>query len=76
MRQIMTRAVFPEGVVDLFAAAGIARPDISVLSDEFLAEVRKMPQRNLAVDLLERLLRRRCGRAGGRTWSRRGPSRR
>jgi type I restriction enzyme R subunit len=66
VRQIVSRAVFSDGVVDLFAAAGIARPDISVLSDEFLAEVREMPQRNLAVDLLERLLRSEI-RTRGRT---------
>jgi type I restriction enzyme R subunit len=42
--------------VDIFAAAGLQRPDISVLSDEFLAEVRGMPQRNLAVELLRKLL--------------------
>jgi len=48
--------VAPEGVVDIFAAAGLRKPDISVLSEEFLAEVREMPQRNLAVELLRKLL--------------------
>jgi type I restriction enzyme, R subunit len=43
--------------VDIFAAAGLKRPDISVLSDDFLAEVRGMPQRNLAVELLQKLLK-------------------
>ncbi|MGB8414366.1 MAG: type I restriction endonuclease subunit R [Candidatus Binatus sp.] len=57
IRQIVSRAVAPEGVVDIFAAAGLKRPDISILSDEFLAEVREMPQHNLAVELLNRLLR-------------------
>jgi type I restriction enzyme R subunit len=52
-----SRAVAPEGVVDLFAAAGLQKPDISILSDEFLAEVRGMPHRNLAVELLQKLLR-------------------
>jgi type I restriction enzyme R subunit len=56
VRQIIARAVAPEGVIDIFAAAGIEKPDISVLSDEFLAEVRGMPQRNLAVELLQKLL--------------------
>lgn len=56
IRQIVSRAVAPEGVVDLFAAAGLKKPDISILSDEFLAEVRGMPQRNLAVELLRKLL--------------------
>ena len=44
-------------VIDVFAAAGLKKPDISILSDEFLAEVRGMPQRNLAVELLEKLLK-------------------
>jgi type I restriction enzyme R subunit len=43
-------------VIDIFAAAGLKKPDISILSDEFLAEVRGMPQRNLAVELLRKLL--------------------
>ena len=43
MRQIISRAVASEGVMDIFAAAGLDKPDISVLSDEFLAEVRGMP---------------------------------
>ena len=45
-----------EGVVDIFAAAGLKKPDISILSEEFLAEVRGMPQKNLAVELLRKLL--------------------
>jgi len=57
VRQIISRAVAPEGVVDVFAAAGLAKPDISILSDEFLAEVRGLPHRNLAVELLQKLLR-------------------
>jgi type I restriction enzyme R subunit len=56
VRQIISRAVTPEGVVDIFAAAGLQKPDISILSEEFLAEVRGMPQRNLAVELLQKLL--------------------
>ena len=56
VRQIISRAVAPEGVIDIFAAAGLDKPDISVLSDEFLAEVRGMPQRNLAVEMLRKLL--------------------
>ncbi len=57
VRQIVSRAIIPEGVVDIFAAAGLHKPDISILSDDFLAEVRGMPQRNLAVELLDKLLR-------------------
>ncbi|MBO3707719.1 MAG: type I restriction endonuclease subunit R [Candidatus Accumulibacter sp.] len=57
VRQIIARAVAPAGVIDIFAAAGLAKPDISILSEEFLAEVRGMPQRNLAVELLQKLLK-------------------
>ena len=57
VRQIISRAVAPEGVIDIFAAAGLAKPDISILSEEFLAEVKGMPQRNLAVELLQKLLK-------------------
>lgn len=57
VRQIVSRAVASEGVVDIFAAAGLEKPDISILSDEFLAEVRGMPQRNLAVEVLQKLLK-------------------
>ena len=57
IRQIVSRAVAADGVVDIFAAAGLDKPDISVLSEEFLAEVKEMPQRNLAVELLQKLLR-------------------
>ena len=57
VRQIISRAVAPEGVIDIFAAAGLEKPDISILSDQFLADVRGMPQRNLAVELLQKLLK-------------------
>ena len=57
VRQIISRAVASEGVMDIFSAAGLDKPDISVLSDEFLAEVRDMPHRNLAVELLQKLLK-------------------
>ena len=56
VRQIVSRAVAPEGVLDVFAAAGLDKPDVSILSDEFLAEVRGMRRRNLAVELLRKLL--------------------
>ena len=56
IRQIVSQAVVSDEVVDIFAAAGLKKPDISILSDEFLAEVRGMPQRNLAVELLRKLL--------------------
>ena len=56
IRQIVSKAAASEGVVDIFAAAGLKRPDISILSDEFLADVRGLPQRNLAVEFLRKLL--------------------
>ena len=56
VRQIIDRAVAPEGVMDIFAAAGLVKPDISILSDEFLAEVRGLEHRNVAVELLRKLL--------------------
>ena len=56
VRQIIDRAIAPEGVIDIFAAAGLPKPDISILSDEFLAEVRGLPQKNVAVEVLRRLL--------------------
>ena len=58
IRQIVSRAVASDEVIDIFAAAGLKKPDISILSDEFLAEVRGMPQRNLAVEMLRKLLER------------------
>jgi type I restriction enzyme R subunit len=56
IRQIVSRAVASEQVIDIFAAAGLKNPDISILSDHFLAEVRGMPHENLAVELLRKLL--------------------
>ena len=56
IRQLVSRAVYSTEVVDIFAAAGLAKPDISILSDEFLAEVRALPQRNLAMELLKKLI--------------------
>lgn len=57
LRQIISKAVVSDDVIDIFAAAGLKRPDIGVLSDEFLEDVRQMKERNLAVELLERLLK-------------------
>ena len=56
IQQLIARAIAPEGVIDIFAAAGLPKPNLAILSDEFLAEVRNMPQRNLAVELLRKLL--------------------
>ena len=56
IRQIVSKALVSDEIVDIFAAGGLKKPDISILSDEFLAEIRAMPQRNLAVELLRKLL--------------------
>lgn len=56
MRQIVSQALIADGVIDVFATVGMQRPNVSILSDEFLAEVRGMPQRNLALELLRKLL--------------------
>ena len=56
VQQLVSRAVSGQKVVDIFAAAGLDKPDISILSDEFLAEVRALPQKNLAVETLRKLL--------------------
>ncbi|MEK8051718.1 type I restriction endonuclease subunit R [Ideonella sp. DXS22W] len=56
IRQIISSAVVSEEVVDIFDAVGLDKPNIGILDDAFLAEVRSLPERNLAVELLERLL--------------------
>ena len=57
VRQIVSRAVASEQVMDIFSAAGLDKPDISILSDEFLSEVQGMKRRNVAIDLLQKLLK-------------------
>ncbi|MBL8490381.1 MAG: DUF3387 domain-containing protein, partial [Rhodocyclaceae bacterium] len=56
LKQILDNAVVAQGVEDIFKLAGLERPDIGILSDAFLEEVRQLPQRNFAVELLEKLL--------------------
>jgi type I restriction enzyme R subunit len=56
IRQIVDGVIAPDEVIDIYKLTGLKKPDISILSDEFLAEVRGMPQRNLAVELLRKLL--------------------
>ncbi len=56
IRQIVSKAVSSDEVIDIISATGLKKPDISILSDEFLAEVQKMPHRNLALELLHKLL--------------------
>lgn len=56
VRQIVTRAVASDQVIDIFATAGLDKPEISILSDQFLSEVRDLPQKNLALEILRKLL--------------------
>jgi type I restriction enzyme R subunit len=56
IRQIVSNALVSDQVIDIFSAAGLKKPDISILSEEFLAEVRGLPQKNLAAELLRKLL--------------------
>jgi len=56
IQQILSKALVSDRVIDIFAAAGFEKPDISILSDEFLAEVKDMPQKNLAFEMLRKLL--------------------
>ncbi len=56
IRQLVSRSITSNEVVDIFTAAGLDKPDISILSDEFLEEVKHLPQRNLALELLKKLL--------------------
>jgi type I restriction enzyme R subunit len=56
VRQIVAGAIVSEEVIDIFDAVGLEKPDISILSEEFLADVKTLPQKNLAVELLKKLL--------------------
>ena len=57
LKQILDNAIVAEGVADVFALCGLEKPNIGLLSDEFLEDVRRMPHKNLAVELLEKLLK-------------------
>lgn len=56
IRQIVSEAVSSDEVVDIFGAAGLTKPDISILSDEFLETVRESPHQNLQLEVLKKLL--------------------
>ena len=64
VRQLIDDAIAPGGVVDIFAAAGLRKPNISILSEGFLDEVRALPQKNLAVEMLRKLLADEIGGRG------------
>ena len=57
LKQLVSESLVVDGITDVFKIAGLESPDISILSDEFLAEVKKMPQKNLAVELLQKLMK-------------------
>lgn len=57
LKQILDNAIVAEGVTDVFALCGLDKPNIGLLSDEFLEDVRQMPYKNFAVELLEKLLK-------------------
>ena len=57
IKQIISEAITAENVVDIFDAAGIKKPDIAILDDRFLQELKEMPHKNLAVELLKKLLK-------------------
>jgi type I restriction enzyme R subunit len=59
VRQLVSKAIVAEGqIIDVFTAAGLKKPDISILSDQFLAEVRGLKHRNVAAELLEKVAER------------------
>lgn len=57
IKQALSRGIVPEGIVDIFSAAGLDKPNIGILSEEFMREIRAMKQKNLAVEALSRLLK-------------------
>lgn len=56
IKQILSKAVISDRIIDIFEAAGIQKPELSILSEGFLAEVKEMPQKNLAFEALKKLL--------------------
>jgi len=56
IKQILSKAIVSDRIIDIFEAAGIKKPDISILSEEFLMEVKELPQKNLAFEMLKKLL--------------------
>lgn len=56
IKQIISDATVPQGVIDIFAEAGLSKPDISIISEEFLEDIKKIEHKNLAVELLRKLI--------------------
>jgi len=57
IKQIISKSVISDRIIDIFEAAGVEKPDISILSEKFLVEVKDMPQKNLAFEALKKLLK-------------------
>ncbi|MHB1479161.1 MAG: type I restriction endonuclease subunit R [Acidithiobacillus ferrooxidans] len=64
IRQLIDQSIAPEGVVDLYAVAGIPKSEISLLSDEFIHQIEAMPEKNLALEMLRRLLQDKVRKEG------------
>ncbi|MBU2845307.1 type I restriction endonuclease subunit R [Acidithiobacillus ferriphilus] len=64
IRQLIDQSIAPEGVVDLYAVAGLPRSEISLLSDEFIHQIEAMPEKNLALEMLRRLLQDKVRKEG------------
>ncbi|MDD2746320.1 MAG: type I restriction endonuclease subunit R [Acidithiobacillus ferrooxidans] len=64
IRQLIDQSVAPEGVVDLYAVAGLPKSEISLLSDEFIHQIEAMPEKNLALEMLRRLLQDKVRKEG------------
>lgn len=56
IKQIVDKAIYSKGVIDIFDAAGLKKPEISILSDEFLEEIKGMKHKNLAIETLKKLI--------------------
>ena len=64
IRQLIDQSIAPEGVVDLYAVAGLPKSEISLLSDEFIHQIEAMPEKNLALEMLRRLLQDKVRKEG------------
>ncbi|MGK9452561.1 type I restriction endonuclease subunit R [Acidithiobacillus caldus] len=64
IRQLIDQSIAPEGVVDLYAVAGLPKSEISLLSDEFVQRIEAMPEKNLALEMLRRLLQDKVRKEG------------
>lgn len=70
IRQVIDQALVSHQMIDIFDAAGIKKPDISILSEEFLLEIREMEHKNIALEVLKKLLNDEIRARAKKTWSR------